>query len=34
MVIGTLRGVGGGGVEGHNAHKKDLIRPIFGSIVP
>ena len=26
--IGTLRGVGGGGVGGLNAHNKDLIRPI------
>ena len=25
-VIGTLRGVGGGGVGGLNAHNKDLIR--------
>ena len=28
LVIGTLEGVGGGGVGGHNAHNKDLIRPI------
>ena len=28
IVIGTLRGVGGGGVGGLNAHNKDLIRPI------
>ena len=27
-VIGTLRGVGRGGVGGLNAHNKDLIRPI------
>ena len=27
-LIGTLRGVGGGGVGGLNAHNKDLIRPI------
>ena len=27
-IIGTLRGVGGGGVGGLNAHNKDLIRPI------
>ena len=33
-IIGTLRGVGGGGVGGLNAHNKDLIRPIYGSIVP
>ena len=33
-LIGTLRGVGGRGVEGLNAHNKDLIRPISGSIVP
>ena len=26
--IGTLRGVGGAGVGGLNAHNKDLIRPI------
>ena len=32
--IGTLRGAGGGGVGGLNAHNKDLIRPTFGSIVP
>ena len=25
-IIGTLRGVGGGGVGGLNAHNKDLIR--------
>ena len=34
LVIGTLRGVGGGGVGGINAHNKDIIRPISGSIVP
>ena len=28
LFIGTLRGVGGGGVGGLNAHNKDLIRPI------
>ena len=28
VIIGTLRGVGGGGVGGLNAHNKDLIRPI------
>ena len=28
LIIGTLRGVGGGGVGGLNAHNKDLIRPI------
>ena len=28
VLIGTLRGVGGGGVGGLNAHNKDLIRPI------
>ena len=27
-IIGTLRGVGGGGVGGLNAYNKDLIRPI------
>ena len=26
-IIGTLRGVGGGGVGGLNARNKDLIRP-------
>ena len=26
--VGTLRGAGGGGVGGLNAHNKDLIRPI------
>ena len=26
LIIGTLRGVGGGGVGGLNAHNKDLIR--------
>ena len=26
QIIGTLRGVGGGGVGGLNAHNKDLIR--------
>ena len=31
LIIGTLRGVGGGGVGGLNAHNKDLIRPIYGS---
>ena len=25
-IIGTLRGVGGGGIGGLNAHNKDLIR--------
>ena len=30
----TLRGVGGGGVGGLNAHNKDLARPIQGSTVP
>ena len=34
LVIGTLRGVGGGGVWGLNAHNKDLILPICGSMVP
>ena len=33
LSIGTLWGVGGGGVGGLNAHNKD-IRPIYGSIVP
>ena len=28
LLIGTLRGVGGGVVGGLNAHNKDLIRPI------
>ena len=32
--MGTLRGSRGGGVGGLNAHNKDLIRPINGSIVP
>ena len=27
-LIGTLRGVGGGGVGGLNAHNKDLIREV------
>ena len=33
FIIRTLRGMGGG-VGGRNAHNKDLIRPIQGSIVP
>ena len=27
-IMGTLRGVGGGGVGGLNGHNKDVIRPI------
>ena len=34
FIIGTLWGVGGGGVGALNAHNKDLVRPIEGSIVP
>ena len=32
--IGTLRGLGGRGVGGFNTYNKDLIRLIYGSIVP
>ena len=34
IIIGTLRGLGGGGVGGLSAHNKDLINPTSGSIVP